>query len=262
MKTLKFITSGLVVSAFLFSASASNITVSDESTTAKAGYYWDASWMGKIAEDNEVEPGCETGQNWDLEAFLLTGTNLTIVSGYDLKNGFDGTYAGDLFVDVGGNAGYDFVYDINWATGTYNLYDISQGGTISMITMSPENVVNASSNPVGFAPIVNQTVLATGSLNYQAGVQTAALVTVTGDVAAGALKGAPNWGSSVINDNHNIASIDVSQLNGKDATFHLTMSCGNDNMMGHASVPEPGTLPMILLGCLSLGGFLLSRKRK
>ncbi len=262
MHSLKFITIGVILSAFLFSAAATNITIGDGSTAPVSGYYYDASWMNKTVEDNEVEPGCETGQNWDLEAFLLTGTNLTVVSGYDLANGFDGTTAGDIFVDAGNAPTYNYVYDINWAAGSYSLYAINSSGTINNITTSPENTVNATSNPVSYTPGASQVALASGSLKYQGNVKSSYLVTATGDADAAALKGANNWGSSVLNDNHSIASVDVSTFNGMDATFHLTLSCGNDNMMGHASVPEPGTLSMMLLGCLSLGGFFLSRKRK
>jgi len=264
MKVVKLLGICVGVSAILFSVGATNITVSDGATTKKAGWYWDPAWMGTANEDNEVEAACETGQNWDLEAFLLNGSTLTVAAGYDLKNGFDGTIAGDIFVDVGGNPGYDYVYDIDWKAGTYNLYQIDITGAINKITMSPENTVNASSNPVSYTPGSSQSALITnGSLNYKSGIKSGvAMVAATGDAAAGALKGANNWGGSTLNDNHNVASVDVSTFNGMDATFHLTLSCGNDNMMGHATVPEPGSLSLLLMGLVSLAGFAFSRKRK
>ena len=263
MKTFSCLATGIVVSALMFSASADNITIADGSTSPQSGYLWNAAWMGTNAEDNEVEPGCQTGQNWDLEAFLLNGTTLTVVSGYDLKNGFDGTAAGDLFVDVGGDAGYDYVYDIDWSGGTYRLFEIDGNGTIQNITMSPENTLNSASNPVGYVPAQGQNA-PSYSLDYQAHIHSGqALVTATGDAAAEALKGANNW-NGAFNDYHNIASFDVSQFSGTDATFHLTMSCGNDNLMGksHIPVPEPASLSLILLGLLNLGGLMIARKKR
>jgi hypothetical protein len=264
MKPLQCIATGIALSALMFSASATNITIADGNVTQN-NYYWDATWMAGTAEDNEVEPGCETGQNWDMEAFLLNGTTLTAVSGYDLKNGFDNTVAGDLFVDIGGSAGYDFVYDIDWMSGTYLLYQIDGSGTINKITMPVESIVNATSNPISYTAGVNQTVLKTGSLNYQSGIISgAALVTATGDADALTLAGAANWKGQTINNTHNIASFDVSRFAGEEATFHLTMSCGNDNLMGRAkvSVPEPGSASLLILGLLSLGGCFVSRRKK
>ncbi len=264
MRLLRGIATGIASSALLFSATAMNITLEDGNTQWEPGYYWDAAWMGTPAEDNEVEPGCETGQNWDLEAFLLNGTTLTVVGGYDLKNGYDGTYTGDLFVDIGGEAGYDFVYDINWLSGSYGLYSVDQG-TVSNISMYPERIINASSNPVGFTAAANQTALRTGSMTYQSGITSgSALVSATGDEDAGALKGAKNWNSTKINDKHNVASFDVSYFAGEDAVFHLTMSCGNDDLKGGSSVPvpEPGAVSLFTLGLVCLGGCFLSRRKR
>lgn len=46
---------------------------------------WDK--MGTVNEDQEVEPNCVWDQQWDLEGFFLKGTTLTMVGGYDFKNG-------------------------------------------------------------------------------------------------------------------------------------------------------------------------------
>ncbi|MBV1889658.1 MAG: PEP-CTERM sorting domain-containing protein [Gammaproteobacteria bacterium] len=40
---------------------------------------------------------------------------------------------------------------------------------------------------------------------------------------------------------------------------HWTMSCGNDAIDGHVSVPEPATLPLLGLGFL---GFALRKRSK
>ena len=37
-------------------------------------------------------------------------------------------------------------------------------------------------------------------------------------------------------------------------TTHFTMECGNDNLMGHAQVPIPGSLLLLGTGLLGLAG--------
>jgi hypothetical protein len=237
MKTLKCITAGIALSALMFSVNATNITVSDGSNN---GY--SSNWYG-TNEDNEVEPNCYTGQEWDLEAFLLDGTTLTVVSGYDLKGGYEGTYAGDLFVENDGTAGYDFVYDIDWSSGNYNLYEVDASGLVNILGGPLEILYNWNSNPVSYSPLTNQNSQMSGNVNYQ---------TISGTY------------QGLLGASHNIASFDVSEFAGQEATFHLTMSCGNDNLIGHSNVPvpEPGTVSLMLLGLLSLGGCLFSRKNK
>lgn len=276
---LKSIITGLLASATIFSAGASNITIGDGNITKDAGYLWTESWMNVSREDNEVEPGCATGQNWDLEAFLLRGTALSMVAGYDLKNGEkDGNITirtSDLFVDIGGSNGsaYDYVYDINWTSGAYSLYQIIPSGTIGKITLTPENVINATSNPISYTPGANQQILSSGTIGYIADVMSGqALVDATGDVAAGFLKGANNWGTysttgpnGDYNDFHNVASLDVSYFGGKSVTFHLTMECGNDDLRGHAkipTVPEPAMLSFLGIGLLSMAVSFKVRKKR
>ena len=36
-------------------------------------------------------------QAWDLEAFLFDGTNLSLVGGYDFRDGYGGMASGDIF---------------------------------------------------------------------------------------------------------------------------------------------------------------------
>jgi len=77
-------------------------------------------WTGGPHEDNEVEPGCMTGDDWDLEGFFQNGSMLTMVGTYDFENGASGNgqtwVYGDLFIDVDGDYGastntygYDYV---------------------------------------------------------------------------------------------------------------------------------------------------------
>jgi hypothetical protein len=265
--------------ALSFAANAKNITIADGNIKPESGYLWDPAWMNTGREDNEVEPGCATGQNWDLEAFLLNGTTLSMVSGFDLKNGEkDGSITirtSDLFVDVGGTNGtaYDYVYDINWSNGDYKLYEITSAGTIGKITLTPEKTVNAESNPISYTPGISQMVLKSGTITYTEDVKSGqSLINITGDADAGLLLGANNWGSystsgpnGTFNDLHNVASLDVSYFSGKTATFHLTMECGNDDMRGQASipsVPEPGMMSLFGIGIFSIVSALFTRKKR
>jgi hypothetical protein len=243
----------LAVFAIVLSANAGNITISDGRTST--GYvYGTPGFSYGAGEDNEVEPNCWAYQEWDLEAFDLKGTTLSVIGGYNMKTaGYEGTVMGDIFVDVGGTPAYDYVYDINWITGNFNLYSVS-GGTLNNITMSPENTWNALSNPVSFNPGNAQISLSSGIIGYAANKTDAQTLAMTGESVTGGL--------------HNIASLNVSKIaelsNGNLVTLHTTMSCGNDNLMGQTrfAVPEPGSFSMILMGLLSMAGFALKKNRK
>ena len=89
---------------------AVNITVQDY---APALNHWNQGPATSI-EDNEVERVGSTialrGQHWDLEAFVVKGTKLVLIGGYDLQAGYPnpGTASnplqlpGDLFIRTGG----------------------------------------------------------------------------------------------------------------------------------------------------------------
>ena len=109
--------------------------------------------IGVGAEDNEVEPGTLTGQNWDLEAVILSEgqKTITLIGGYNWFMGYQtvphaATTAGDLFMafeipgtdsesstSIGGDNpsspaagsygtsqtvadtfGYDYAFDVDW----------------------------------------------------------------------------------------------------------------------------------------------------
>ncbi len=89
---MKLKTTFLVALIFLFLCGnalaldfGTNITKYDrESTTTDT-----SSWYGP-QEDQEVEPGNQTGQIWDLEGFFLKGSELAIVAGFNLTGGVAG----------------------------------------------------------------------------------------------------------------------------------------------------------------------------
>ncbi len=79
MKKFTAVTAIAFLSVFLIAGNTfalnlgSNITIFDENIGS-------GDWHGSD-EDQEVEPGMEHGQKWDLEGFFLDGDNLSIVGG-------------------------------------------------------------------------------------------------------------------------------------------------------------------------------------
>jgi len=238
------------------SAFAGNITVSDQHSSG-------TGWYG-TQEDQEVEAGCTTGQQWDLEAFYLENWMLTMVSGYDFNKaalGQVGALPGDLFIDVNGDAqfgdgthapapypasavtsnsfGYDFVVDFDFLNYTYDVYQIASAQDLQLQLVNVE--INDASNPYRYLS-GGTSMLTDGAVTYQTGLSNWA---------------AQNRGYNVTGGTHTLASIDLSWLESFVAgpiTFHYTMECGNDLLMGYVpTTPEPATLALIGIGLAALG---------
>ncbi len=62
-------------------------------------------------------------------------------------------------------------------------------------------------------------------------------------------------------DSHNAVSVDLGFLDhGTTFTSHFTMGCGNDNLMGEATLaPEPATMALFGIGLIGLAG--IGRKK-
>ena len=236
-----FALAGLLASTPALAVSfGNNITIADQHTSSK-------SWEGNY-EDQETEPGTVHSQQWDLEGMFLDGTKLTLVGGYDFKNGYGGTRSGDIFVDINGNAqygstnsstsknsntknlsGYDLVLDLDFVSMTFDVIELIQG---TSVVRTGTDI--ALSNPWRWVS-GGTTLLENISFSYLSGLT---------DVETG-FKGGT----------HHAISLDVSFLSGKDATFHNTMECGNDNLMGRAHVPDAGaTIGLLGLSLLGLAG--------
>lgn len=236
-----------------------NITIPDENYSAPSGWYGPQ-------EDQEVAPHAITGQAYDLEGtFLDLGTgDLSLVGGYDFVNGTPSahTAAGDLFIDVSGDAqygslshapanynpsqvvsdtfGYDFAVDLDFTTFTYTVYDIRGAGqNLQLITVGEQ--VNDAANPWRY--LRGGVAIASGSIGYTTGLS-------DGDV--GFLGGL-----------HNVATVNLGWVvpyfdPAIGLTSHFDMECGNDTVMGHySSVPEPATVSLLGLGLL---GVLMRRR--
>jgi hypothetical protein len=266
------VSAALATGTLMATPFGTNITISD-------GNYAGSGWYSN-REDQETEnnPNTVTSQQWDLEGMFLDGYKLTLVGGYDFKNGVTWTdrhnyKSGDIFIDVNGNAvygpanaasgathygsgphaatttnafGYDYVLDLNYTTMTYNVIALTSTSLVTRV------MDVASSNPwmyhSGGTPVVGYQNVA---FTYTAGLTNAS----TG--FAGDSTNSTSWSTG--SNKHYALGVDLGFIAGYTATIHYTMECGNDNLMGRAHVPDAGATAL-LLG-LGLAGLLGLRRK-
>jgi len=253
MKRLTVIVTAIVLVAGSAAQSA-NITIFDGMS---GGFY---SWYNTTQEDQEVEPNTSPSQRWDLEAFLLDGSTLTLIGGFDFVNGVyenssrpdqvrqDIWDAGDIFIDVNGDAvygsaidmaqydvaarhvydnfGYDYVLDIDWEGAlTYDVLALTNPDDPLLTVYFDQN---EWANPWRYVE---------GGSAVD-GYQDLALIDYYSD-AGSVVEGVALEGGSA-DYPHYVAKFDLGFLNLGDIDemyVHTTLECGNDSLMGYTDNP-------------------------
>jgi len=267
MKKLIASISGVAL-LWAMSASATDITIND-------GVFNNNNWYGNY-ENDEVEPGCYTGQKWDMEAFLLDDMDLQVKGGVDMVKGVYSIennrryYSGDIFIDVNNNAkwgpnapkditgdgydqisntelGWDYAIVFNRETAdvggsklvdnTYSVYQLASTFTYIEVYYDENFEANPFRYIAGGSPVANVT-----DTKYE-------------------------WTDGPLE--YLMKGIDLSFLAGvgdageDDITFHYTYGCGNDLLIGKtkafAPVPDGG-LTLVLLG-MGLGALGVTSRR-
>ena len=240
---------GLSILGVLFIAGTSFASYLDGYTniTIYDGHSSGTGWWG-AQEDQEVEPGAVTGQNWDLEGFFQSGSSLALVGGWDFLGSLSGMTSGDIFFETDDtNSGYDYVLDMDWGSGTYSV--ISGAFETAKTTGGPTDY-DPTVTGLDWRWLSGGTELSSGNVfSYLAGV--------TDSGMGYDLKGDGTTGGT-----HNAVVVDLAFLGaGTDFTSYFTMTCGNDivNGSGSAPVPEPATMLLLGTGLIGLAG--IGRKK-
>ena len=271
------------------SAAPVQITIQDNDSTLwgfngagslTAGGTSGAGNFGTAHEDNETESGTISGQQWDMEAFVVNGTQLSIVAGFDLLNGVQSHNIGpgDLFIKVGGSAPafnptnqgagnvtnslYSYTYAIDLSPAT-RFTNSSFGSSAQVYGLSSTTVLNTTiydqfgSNPWKYDNTLNTTLGFGTGITYQTGLaNNAAALTALGLSLQGGY--------------HNLLTIDLSFLSvpaNTNVYFSYTMECGNDSLKGRYSggfdqVPDSGTSALLMgLGLSALAIVGIKRRR-
>lgn len=279
-------------------AAAKVVTIFDGASNPVQGSWYRAASGADVGEDNEVEWPAHKGQQWDLEAMVFDGDTyaLTVIGGYDLKNGHQGYMLGDIFLDTNNsitppsqptpnkqyeeiaNNGYEYVIHFTDRVGgdPYGALN-SFAYEVVALDINSINVGVWYDQLVHSAPFVYShggTVLPyNGAGTYIAGttLDTDAKVNAYFDPGTGVIPVA-NWvplsGDINTGEWHNALTLDLSWIGTEGANLpnpiHLTMGCGNDLLLGCLNdgdkLPDGGTT-MLLLGS-ALAGLSMIRRRQ
>lgn len=233
----------------------------------------DGSWtvMSGASEDQTVDnlgPGYG-GQFFDAEYLLYKFDTPTNVLSIALQTGFDITgdnkidykskdyWGGDLAlsfngVTLGDSSSYEYAIDFGQETRTYNgtLIGTHGAGLYKNVTWADNNAIHfQNSNP--FA-------MSAGTLDASVAFTQGFGTNILGAVDSNST----SYFKTMSFDLDDIEGLLLSDITQIDA--HWTMSCGNDAIDGHATVPvpEPASLLLFSAGFMGLMGSLVARRRR
>ncbi len=211
-----------------------------------------------------VNPGWG-GQNFDAEYlfYKLEGNLLSIglQTGFDVKTGYQTAgsknrpyYSGDLALSFDNDSSnYEFAVDFGLLTRSY----WNQGDEI--IEVDGDGETGGDSDGVDPAGLYENV---TWDDRIHFGVSAPYAMT-QGDIISGIGFTTTTGYDNALDSFYRTATFDISSFNITGLDAHWTMSCGNDAVDGHATVPEPSSLLLLSAGFLGLFGSLVAtRKRK